>query len=282
MKKILEKIYEDFPELKNDKEKVNKLVYFLNENKPNIEVSNEFKLNLKNRIDSYIWLKQKKKNNFLIFALPVFSFCFVFLGVFYYLWLDKIDDKNLVSITTYNDESLIYDTPQISRMMVFDFDENESIEENINLLLDNENSLEIISNDSFVNITEEKDINNYKKQDDSKHLNLEQEYHNNTDDLKNDESKINENFYNNDDKKIAFDDWNNDDYSWWESMMLMSVFMDASFYEETSFNDYCDQNSWKIIEYISENNEKLYKCIIEEKTCLEEKYENWYCEFEEK
>lgn len=89
-------------------------------------------------------------------------------------------------------------------------------------------------------------------------------------------------FPNVNEQEIAYFDWSNDDYSWWESMMLMSVFMDASFYEEISFNDYCDENSWEFIQYISENNEKLFKCIIEKKICLEEKYNNWYCEFEEK
>jgi len=77
MKKFLEKLYDDFPELRIDKEKVDKVVYFLNDNKPIIEVSKEFKVNLKTRLDSFILLKQKKKNNFLVFALPVFSFCFV-------------------------------------------------------------------------------------------------------------------------------------------------------------------------------------------------------------
>jgi hypothetical protein len=54
MKKFLEKLYDDFPELRIDKEKLDKVVYFLNENKPIIEVSKEFKINLKNRIDSYV------------------------------------------------------------------------------------------------------------------------------------------------------------------------------------------------------------------------------------
>jgi len=280
MKKFLEKLYDDFPELRIDKEKLDKVVYFLNENKPIIEVSKEFKINLKNRIDSYVWLKQKKKNNFLFFALPVFSFCFVFLWVFYYLWLDEIDNKNLVSNTTYNHESLVYDAPQMSRMMVSDFEEDETIDEDVNLLFEGENSLDskiIVSvnkNSPEKNIIY--DLNDY----DSSLVILEQDNYNESN-FKIENSEKEEDFSKKDEQEIALSDWYND-YSWGDSMMLMSIFMDANFDYDLAFIDYCEQNLWEFIEYENENNEKSNKCIIEERVCLEENYNNWYCEFEEK
>lgn len=285
MKKFLEKLYEDFPELKNDREKVDKLVYFLYENKPIIEVSKDFKYSLKNRLDSYIWLKQKKKNNFLIFALPVFSFCFVIAWfLYYYQWLEKIDDKNLVSITTFDDKNDFHENAQLTRMMSFDFVEDEELVESI--MLDWNFETEYIE-ETKLEIKSEQKIET-EKVEVSKDNNFSENEELKIDELRKEEVIIDENIYNeyerndyksNNEKEIAYSEWD-DDFSWDEGVMMIAMFMDSSFYEELSFKDYCDENFWEFIEYENENNEKLFKCVIEKKVCFEEKYENWYCEFE--
>ncbi len=121
MKKIIEEIIENTPELEENREILWKTVKFLDENNPKIFPTREFKESLKSRINWLIKLKQHKKRNFLIFVVPVFSLMFVVVGFFYYydwinfLWEWKnIDLKNnqninLMKIQNTNDEQNIED-----------------------------------------------------------------------------------------------------------------------------------------------------------------------------
>jgi len=84
MKKFLDELYENYPELENSKDSIDKAVYYLKDNKPVFSSSYEFKNHLKYRIDWLIWLKINKKNNFLLFAIPLFSFVFIFAWFLYY------------------------------------------------------------------------------------------------------------------------------------------------------------------------------------------------------
>ncbi|MDD3145105.1 MAG: hypothetical protein PHV23_03245 [Candidatus Gracilibacteria bacterium] len=84
MKKFLDELYENYPELENSKDSIDKAVYYLKDNKPVFSASGEFKNHLKSRIDGLIGLKINKKNNFLLFAIPLFSFVFIVAGFLYY------------------------------------------------------------------------------------------------------------------------------------------------------------------------------------------------------
>ncbi|MDD2871723.1 MAG: hypothetical protein PHS49_07085 [Candidatus Gracilibacteria bacterium] len=84
MKKIVNEIIENNPELAADKDKLEKVVNLLADNNPQIVASKEFKKSLKSRIDGIIKLKQGNKSNFLIFAIPIFSLLFIASGFMYY------------------------------------------------------------------------------------------------------------------------------------------------------------------------------------------------------
>gem|GEM_PF-3813906 len=77
MKNFLKELYDNFPELENSKEKVDKAVYYLKDNKPFYAASNEFKTKLKTRLENITSLTSTKKSNFFIFAIPVFSLLFI-------------------------------------------------------------------------------------------------------------------------------------------------------------------------------------------------------------
>lgn len=89
MKEILNEILENNPELEKDKKQLWNVIIELQENNPKILISNEFKESLKSRISWLINLKQNKKTNFVILAIPVFSFIFIVAGFLYYF--EKID-----------------------------------------------------------------------------------------------------------------------------------------------------------------------------------------------
>jgi hypothetical protein len=113
MKKIIEEIIENTPELEKDRDLLWKTVKFLDENNPKIFPTHEFKKSLKSRISWLIKLKQNKKTNFLIFAIPVFSLMFVVAWFFYYfdeidfLWNWKdVDLENVQKINLINTQSI--------------------------------------------------------------------------------------------------------------------------------------------------------------------------------
>ncbi|MDD2907757.1 MAG: hypothetical protein PHH98_03895 [Candidatus Gracilibacteria bacterium] len=143
MKKFLKELIENFPEIEKNKEVIEKVVYYLNDNKPVFNASNDFKNKLKSRINGVISLKINKKNNFLIFAIPVFSFVFVVAGFFYYFkditfFNGKNPNKNLeiVDIKTYNNDENI----------VLDDNLDDSILEKENLELNKDEDIKINSN----------------------------------------------------------------------------------------------------------------------------------------
>ncbi len=84
MKNFLKTLFEEFPELAKDREKIEKMVYFLDKNKPSINVDKKFKKDLRNRIANYSKLKSRKKTNFLVFLTPIFSLFIAVFGFIYF------------------------------------------------------------------------------------------------------------------------------------------------------------------------------------------------------
>ena len=99
MKNFLKELYDNFPELENSKEKVDKAVYYLKDNKPFYAASNEFKTKLKTRIENITSLTSTKKSNFFIFAIPVFSLLFIVVWFAYYFKdITFLNDKINISV----------------------------------------------------------------------------------------------------------------------------------------------------------------------------------------
>lgn len=101
MKKFLKTLFDEFPELKKDKDSIEKMVYLLQKNKPSINIDKKFKNNLRNRVLDYSKLKSRKKTNFLVFLAPIFSLVIVAFWFVYFsndIFILDNQEKNWISI----------------------------------------------------------------------------------------------------------------------------------------------------------------------------------------
>lgn len=103
----ISELLEEFPELKEDSEKLDKVIRYLENSKPNVEASMEFKDSLRKRLDSIIEIKTWNKKSFLFFIIPALSLCLVISLVFVYYkdfskvkqplkWLDNKIDETMI------------------------------------------------------------------------------------------------------------------------------------------------------------------------------------------
>lgn len=145
MKKFLKTLFDEFPELKSDRNSIEKMVYLLNENKPSINVDKKFKKDLRNKVINYSKIKSQKKSNYLVFFAPVFS---LFLAVFSFVYFsDDIfifdnDENNLLEQNIQNDSS----PAMMMRTNIFIEDDQGDVWESIQKSKKNNwNSADIIS-----------------------------------------------------------------------------------------------------------------------------------------
>lgn len=284
MNKFLKELYENFPELEKSKESIDKVVYYLKDNKPVFNASNEFKSNLKLRLESIVWLKVNKKNNFLIFALPAFSFVFIVTWFLYYFkdmiflgWNNvvkpegiiemkidnnpiKIDDEVIFSDETEvegnSSENNIENNAKVLEKTIIKKDNKitEKIWENTTLVAPIDNSPSLF-NDSPETISFEND-------EISTVLDAVWEIY----DFKIDKNNnIDYYFESNISSVWAWSSPNND-------MEMSRSFKIQEDYE--TFMEFCKNNWWFIYEAGTDE-----ICRVDKKECLSSDYINWTCEF---
>lgn len=284
MKKFLNTLFDDFPELKNDRKKIEKLVYLLDKNKPNIEASKNFKKDLKQRVQNYWELKStSSKKNYLLFFIPTLSFCFAVFGLAYFsddfFIFDK--DKNYSKITQEND-FWIEETQKKSIMRNMNQEEksdnleNSADQDNFStnsqetmIVWDNYNNLdenndsEDIPSDNQVDSTmpvwwwleESQDPQGYQASSDM-----------------NEEDSMAQDSMNQDLEQESF----SQDESIQENQMMMQTFMIESSTdnnEKTEFELYCELENW--IYWFEDD---WFYCKLEMWTCYEKDFENGVCE----
>lgn len=278
MNKDLQELLEEFPELKEDEEKLWKVIQYLESSSPNIEISKEFKDTLKQRLDSIIELRVGKKKNSLNIFIPAFCALAIFFGGFLYykdMWeyeqdIDLIDNESILSNQVFMEE-----LPMLWQAREWIIEE-ENLEENVEILT----SLSF-SSDSIPEENNIDDILNDIEQTESYML----------------ETEVFDNFAL--ESTILEDDILVDDNSWSledEIGDVMSL-LDGLFKEideesnieaqltnninleselELSFEDYCKSVKW----FIVNTREWLRVCRSSWKECREEEYkEKGICEF---
>lgn len=244
MNKILKEILEDNPELEKDKEKLEKIIIELEKNNPKIVATKEFKKLLKSRIEWIIWLRQNKKSDFSIFAIPVFSFMFVIGGFFYYfqdvifLWNgEQINVSNIEQIN--EDNNIVSEIEEISELFIDDLNdvvETERIEKNTMLKIEKSEPI----NNELIN------------------------------------TKISD--FNEDDNEIELIEGLLFESLSEEENITDSIEMDIMIMEESEldFNKFCG-NEWWELSWTWE----LEKCITKDKECIKSNFQNWICDFTE-
>ncbi len=286
MKNFLKELYDNFPELENSKEKVDKAVYYLKDNKPFYAASNEFKTKLKTRLENITSLTSTKKSNFFIFAIPVFSLLFIVVWFAYYIKdITFLNDKTNISVRNPIENSVM-------KMQVVN---NDVIEETFveiweDLSLDNTKNTFIKTEKNIVKNSDKEIVENKVDltiKEPIIELNIEENINEATienDDIFNFLEALWENL---DDNQSFGSDVSN---MWWSSLKMMwesaPMIMSDSISESEStfimesepiwFEDFCKNNIWTIYEA---GDEKI--CRVDKKECLSSNYVNWVCEFKE-
>lgn len=284
MKNFLKELYDNFPELENSKEKVDKAVYYLKDNKPFYAASNEFKTKLKTRLENITSLTSTKKSNFFIFAIPVFSLLFIVVWFAYYFKdITFLNDKTNISVWN----------PIENSVMKTQVVNNDVIEETFveiweDLSLDNTKNTFIKTEKNIVKNSDKEIVENKVDltiKEPIIELNIEENINEATienDDIFNFLEALWENL---DDNQSFGSDVSN---MWWSSLKMMwesaPMIMSDSVSESTFimesesiwFEDFCKNNMWTIYEA---GDEKI--CRVDKKECLSSNYVNWVCEFKE-
>jgi len=275
MKKIVKEIFENNPELKKDSKKIEKTIELLDQTNPRIQASKEFKTSLKSRLNSLIWLKQNKKNNFIVFAVPAFSFMFVIGWFFYYfkdinfIWENNIDISNIEKISDeefikneLNEISEIFETELINEKntvketpkekILRTIPKTKTLNEEINTIETMSFWTESISEEEVENIdlvdNEIVEIFGWLQADIDATVDI------------NSNMKL---------ESLGDSDIMMDEMEIAPKAMMMSI-------PELNFNDYCKQEWWEI-----SWTGALQKCIIDKKECLASQFQNQTCEFKE-
>lgn len=254
MKNFLNTLFDDFPELKNDRKKIEKLVYLLDKNKPNIEASKNFKKDLRQRVQNYSELKStSSKKIYLLFFVPAISFCFAVFGLAYFsddfFIFDKSNDYSKIIQEDNIWEEKIEEISAV-RNMTFIEQENTGDEYAWEKNIPEEDNFE----------TQEVMMINQDNESEVENNNQEKKY--SEDEIFVDDTS---------DKKI-----NNNDTNIEEDQMMMQAFMmDSSVWsnEKSEFELYCELENWT---YWFEDDS--FYCEIEQKICYEKDFENGVCE----
>lgn len=306
MKKKVNEIIENQPNLKKDKKVLEKTINFLDKNNPKVFASKKFKKSLRARLDWLIWLKQNKKSHFVIFAIPVFSFMFVVWGVFYYIqdvkfvnnnWAwkteilldEKLEDELIIAeidelweifdnqINQIESED---NAPKMMQVQMKQEEDSEVKSKNFNRKI---GSYDIKSVDVEKSVEIEEFIESDMQEDLFESFNIEAE--------DNFQIKTREEDYQNDEdisepyaseiyaseiytSEESSDEENNNEESIWaiqdEIDSIMSMFIE----EEYSFDKFCEEKQWVI--YWSW---ETVSCEKEDKKCMLTDFVDWDCEF---
>lgn len=82
--KIIQELIFEIPELKKDKVQLEETLLILSQMKPKFKIDPGFQKQLKGRLDNITSLKTWGQKKYWLFFIPVFSFCFIIAGVWYY------------------------------------------------------------------------------------------------------------------------------------------------------------------------------------------------------
>ncbi len=276
MKEFFKELYENFPELEKSKESVEKTVYYLKDNKPIFAASHEFKTKLKTRLENIAALKNNKKTNFFIFAVPVFSFLFVIVWFSYFfkdLFIFEDNNKPLLINTQH---AILQNNPVDTDITIVEKKDIKPV--NIqNFKNWNEVSLKSHNQDKIISNNEVILNETYSAESQVQDSNLD------TTDNSIENKEIDYIFWVL--GEIYPDHWELDNgYKYWDSWYesdFPSMLKTGAptndwfvFQDSVSFEDFCLNNSWSILEH---KNIKL--CKTNENYCLSSKYINWTCEF---
>lgn len=290
MTKLLNEILENQPELEKNKDSLEKVINSLEENNPKIMASKEFKESLKSRIDWLIWIKQNKKSNFVIFAVPVFSFMFVIWWFFYYFkdinffdnnWnisesqLSKITEDKVLN-NELDDKISTFEAEILSEVNI----ENQKIDKENVILEDTEitkseniRTLKTATPAAVRTMWISADINKDIEQD-----NIEETNSNDDNQIIDLLDSIEQEIWETFDESISDQDIEAEI----DSIMEFGLFSDESFDTmenqiiEYSFEEFCRDNLWEI----SGTGETL-KCIKNNIECGSSDFEKWACSFDE-
>jgi len=246
---LLNEILENNPELEGEKEKIEELISLLIDNNPDIKVDKIFKKNLKNKIDTVIWMEDKSIRKLSLFTafIQVFSLAFVVWGLYYSF--DQIDFFN-------KDNSW-----QIN------ISENIQIQKRSSDILEKSNNIKI-EDTQIIDLLWEPE----KKESDNIRMLWEPMMMKSTISIQSD-LDIEENP----------EAWIS---SFWDAELLMDeseMMFDETesvwgkinnFEQKLSFEEYCSDNYWDII-----NLSWVNICIVEGKQCIEDDYDNGICNF---
>ncbi len=239
--KLLNEILENNPELKNKKKSIENTIDILIKNNPNIKADNEFKKKLKSKLDVIAWIEDIsiKKLRKFTMLIHVFSLAFVIWLYFYFIWTIDFFKEN--EPIKINKIQEVKQEINIPEATIFD----KELEE-----------IDKIFSDELDNV-----INKTNKVKDTQIVDLlwEPELNKNLDTL---------------------------DDGIWESIMMKATINNFvkqdivfdeninNFEREISFEDFCINNLWNLI-----NIDGFKICIVDDKQCVENDYNNWICNF---
>jgi len=302
MSKIVDEIIDNLPELEKDKDVLLKTVSFLDENKPDIKIDNNFKKSLKSRLDWLISIKEWRKNKFSIFAIPVFSFVFAIGGfVYYFNDIDLFFSEWKITTETISEGNIeIKEIMEIGEIL--DFEINNIIEE------DNSNKVEWLKEDNEAINLKLRSVNKIEEPilgDKIMHSKVNvNKMESNDSNLEADTYEVN-NFEisNSEDNSIVEMFWLSEleDSNWLEGFAeniapsnMSRWSFDSEFMESDDEGGYVDSKEFGIMVDVINFDDYCYdlwwsltwtwgleKCILNEKECFSSKFENWTCEFEE-
>lgn len=86
MKKQIDQIIKEIPELKKDKKKLGNILWVLKKIQPQNIPRTAFKKQLKKRLSGMIDMRSSEKKSFLLYLIPAMSFAFVFTGLYFVIW----------------------------------------------------------------------------------------------------------------------------------------------------------------------------------------------------
>ena len=268
MNDILKELIEEFPELKEDTEKLEKVVEYLEKAKPNIEASLEFKEALRERLNNIIEIKSPKKRPAWKILVPVFSSIFIMVLIFVY----------------YND---------FTKYEHFGKEKNNTIENQENGSL--ENTMGDSVQQAMPQISPDDSINNeFEMLDEETFGNIEKTLKESRSMLKWIEPTLLEETQKmellQDDNWAQFDTWNIEiqveDINNWPQNYEMQIEKSSTISNETmqdsvnpfwvySFEEYCKSQSWIIV-----NTAKGKSCRASWQECLIDTFDpKWKCEF---
>lgn len=269
-KNLINEIFQNNPEFKNDKKSIKNLVDFLVENNPIIKPSKKFKENLKLKvldITDKKWIFAKKITSIAILIQTLWIATII--GFYYYFiwWIDFFgNNKGLINIPK---QEIKIDTIKEDN-----FENLQDNDDNISLQKINNISPKLLNWN--LNISQSDDIN-IKKIEPS--INTQINVKNNIEDTQIIDLLWEPENLNNIESWLWI--W------WWSVMMMKSSIpsfdtisndsnMETMQTNNNLFSDFCKDNIWELL-----NIDGLNVCIVDWKECVESDYLNGVCKFKE-